>query len=166
MDSHLQRLQDEVTAAVNLMSANDLVGPSNGKWSAAEVFEHLYLTYTATVKGLNRCLEQGKPLAGSPTFNDRMKAAIVTRLNYMPKGAKGAARLMPRGQPAEEIAKNIGVQISVMDDAFTQCEMRFGKRARILDHPILGPLTAHEWRKFHLVHGRHHLKQVKRLRGE
>jgi hypothetical protein len=33
-----------------------------------------------------------------------------------------------------------------------------------LDHPILGPLTGGQWRKFHLVHGLHHVKQIRRLR--
>jgi hypothetical protein len=34
----------------------------------------------------------------------------------------------------------------------------------LLDHPILGPLNATQWRKLHLVHGRHHLKQLLHLR--
>ncbi|MGZ7099671.1 MAG: DUF1569 domain-containing protein [Candidatus Angelobacter sp.] len=33
-----------------------------------------------------------------------------------------------------------------------------------MDHPVLGPLTAAEWRKFHLVHGLHHVKQIRSLR--
>jgi hypothetical protein len=30
-----------------------------------------------------------------------------------------------------------------------------------MDHPFLGPLTASQWRKFHLVHGRHHARQIR-----
>jgi hypothetical protein len=29
-----------------------------------------------------------------------------------------------------------------------------------LDHPFIGPLTADQWRKFHWVHGRHHIRQM------
>jgi hypothetical protein len=47
-----------------------------------------------------------------------------------------------------------------MDAIIAQCEARFGRRVQVLDHPILGPLTAPQWRKLHLVHGRHHQKQV------
>jgi hypothetical protein len=36
----------------------------------------------------------------------------------------------------------------------------------LLDHPILGPLTAAQWMKFHRVHGMHHVKQMQRLRRE
>jgi hypothetical protein len=52
-----------------------------------------------------------------------------------------------------------------MDAIVAQCEARFGC-GKVLDHPILGPLTAAQWRKFHLIHGRHHVKQIDRLREQ
>jgi hypothetical protein len=30
---------------------------------------------------------------------------------------------------------------------------------------VLGPLTIPQWRRFHLVHTQHHMKQVARLRA-
>jgi len=51
-----------------------------------------------------------------------------------------------------------------MDAIIAQCEARFGGRVHVLDHPILGPLSAAQWRKLHVVHGQHHLKQLVRLR--
>jgi len=29
---------------------------------------------------------------------------------------------------------------------------------------VLGPLTASQWRKFHWIHGRHHVKQISERR--
>jgi hypothetical protein len=52
-----------------------------------------------------------------------------------------------------------------MDELIAKWEARHGKQTRLLDHPVLGPLTARQWRKFHWVHGRHHVKQILRLRG-
>ena len=46
-----------------------------------------------------------------------------------------------------------------------QCEERYGARVKVLDHPVLGPLTAKQWRKFHLIHGRHHVRQISRLKA-
>jgi hypothetical protein len=51
-----------------------------------------------------------------------------------------------------------------MDRCIALCEEKLGSRRKLLDHPILGPLTGAEWRKFHLVHGLHHVKQIRRLR--
>ena len=64
----------------------------------------------------------------------------------------------------EKVRSEIGEKIGAMDSIIAECEKRFGRRVRLLDHPILGPLTATEWRKFHLVHGMHHRKQILRLR--
>ena len=43
--------------------------------------------------------------------------------------------------PAEKVLADIGPQITAMDTLITQCEQRYGSRIKILDHPILGPLT-------------------------
>lgn len=164
MDAYLERLQEGIASATRGMSTEDLQRHPAGKWSTAEVLEHLYLTYTGTVKAFERCLQEGKPLARMPRLQDRMKTLIVTGLMHMPEGRKAPERAQPRGMPADEVMREIGPRISAMDDLITQCEARFGKRTRVLDHPILGPLTAHQWRKFHWVHGRHHIKQIEKLR--
>ena len=58
----------------------------------------------------------------------------------------------------------IQVNLSRMDAVITECETRFPEGQPIAEHPIIGPLTAWEWRQFHSVHGRHHVKQIWRLR--
>jgi hypothetical protein len=66
--------------------------------------------------------------------------------------------------PGMKVRAEVGAKIVEMDAIIAQCEARFGRSSRLLDHPILGPLTAMQWRKFHFVHGRHHVKQLLRLR--
>ena len=65
---------------------------------------------------------------------------------------------------AEKVVAEIGPRIAAMDEVIAQCEQRYGSRIKILDHPVLGPLTARQWRKFHLAHGRHHVKQIRERR--
>ena len=50
-----------------------------------------------------------------------------------------------------------------MDATITDAERRFGRNVKLLDHPILGPLTAKEWRQFHQVHSKLHLRQMAAL---
>ena len=71
----------------------------------------------------------------------------------------------PRGLPVEKVRAEIGIKITAMDEIISECEARFGKNVMLLDHLILGPLTGAQWRKFHLVHGRHHVKQILQLRA-
>jgi hypothetical protein len=135
-----------------------------GKWCAAELLEHLYLTYTGTILGFERVVRKGKPLASRASMTQRMLTLVVVGLGHMPSGRKAPTMVLPKGLPTEEVRKEIGAKMVEMDAIIAQCEARFGRRVRLLDHPILGPLSAPQWRKLHLVHGQHHLKQILRLR--
>ena len=147
------------------MSAEELSAHAPGKWCASEILEHLYLTYTGTIKGFQRVVEAGKPLAAtSPTWTHRARALVVVKFGHLPSGRKSPEVVRPRGVPAEKVLAEIGRKISEMDDVMTRCEEQFGTRRRLLDHPMLGPLTVAQWRKFHLVHGMHHVKQLRRPR--
>jgi len=44
-------------------SAGDLTVAPAGKWNAAQILEHLFLTYKHTNRGLAKCVEQAAPLA-------------------------------------------------------------------------------------------------------
>jgi hypothetical protein len=157
-------LQEEIAAAVAGLSAEQLIRHPPGKWCAAEVLEHLYLTYTGTVKGFERVAEAGKPLATTQTWTQRGRTLIVVALGYLPSGREAPPVARPRGLPPEKVLVEIGPKIAEMDGNIARCEETFGSRLKLLDHPILGPLTGAQWRKFHLVHGLHHVKQIRRLR--
>jgi len=163
VDPHLEKLHREISAAISILSREQMqVGPE-GKWCAAEILEHLYLTYAGTVKGFGRVLAAGKPLAGKPTWKNRAQAWVVVGIGYMPGGREAPERSRPHGTSRETVLAEIGPKIARMDEVMAQCEARFGRTRKVLDHPILGPLSAPQWRKFHLVHGLHHLQQIRRL---
>jgi hypothetical protein len=149
---------------VNGLSSEQLSWHLPGKWSASEVLEHLYLTYTGTIKGIERVITKGKPLATRASMVHRARTFVVVGLGYMPPGRQTPDVARPRGLPAEQVRNEIGATLAAMDAAIAQCEARFGRHIKLLDHPIVGPLSATQWRTLHVVHGRHHLKQLLRLR--
>ncbi len=164
MDSGLEKLKQALESAVDGLSSEQLSWHPADKWCAAEVLEHLYLTYTGTIKGFEKVMTGGKPLVTRASMTHRVRTLVVVGLGHMPAGRKSPAASQPRGLPAEKVRNEVGEKIAAMDAIIAQCEARFGRRVRLLDHPILGPLTAAQWRKFHLVHGMHHQKQLLRLR--
>ncbi len=164
MDTYLERLRQAIDRATRGMTTEELTRHPPGKWSTAEVLEHLCLTYAGTIKAFDRCLEAGKPLGGVPTLKQRAFIALVVDLGHFPKGRKSPERVRPKGMLAEHVVADIGPRIAAMDQLITQCEIRYGARTKVLDHPVLGPLTARQWRKFHWVHGRHHVKQIHKQR--
>lgn len=161
MDSYLERLQRELESTTAGATAAGLEQAPAGKWNAAQILEHLFLTYKNTNKGISKCLENGAPLATAATFRHRIGTLLVVRFGYLPSGRKAPERATPRGMGAGEVRQAIFPEIQRMESGFRDCETRFGPGTKIMDHPILGPLTPAEWRKFHWVHGRHHARQIR-----
>ena len=164
VNPHLETLQREVISSIAGLSAEELRQHAPGKWCIAEILEHLYLTYTGTLRGFERVVAAQKSQATKPTWKQRTRVIVVVGFGYLPSGRKSPPVARPRGTPSDSVLADIGTKINEMDDMISRCEIELGRRTRVLDHPVLGPLTANQWRKFHLVHGRHHVKQIKRLR--
>jgi hypothetical protein len=164
MDCRVDELKQSLESAVEGMSGEQLNWHLPGKWSAGEVLEHLYLTYTGTIRGFERVIASGKPLATRASMAQRVLTFVVVGLGHMPTGGKAPAISQPKGLSLEQVRNDIGAKLVAMDEIIARCEARFGRHVKLLDHPILGPLSATEWRKLHLVHGRHHRKQLLRLR--
>jgi hypothetical protein len=164
MDPRLDKLKGSLESAVDGMSGDQWTWHPPGKWCAAELLEHLYLTYTGTIKGFERVMAAGKPLASRRSMENRLRTFVVVGLGHMPDGVKAPAVTVPKGLPTAQVREEFGAKIAEMDAIIAQCEARFGGRVHVLDHPILGPLTAPQWRKLHVVHGRHHHKQLLQLR--
>ncbi len=166
MDPRLRTLQLEIAQSISDLDKERLTFHESDRWCIGEILEHLYWTYTGTIKGCTRLLESGKPQVSRATWKNVAQSIIVVGLGYMPSGRKSPAVAQPRGLPAEKMAKEIQAKITEMDGVLTECAARFGVRVKVLDHPVLGPFSIEQWRKFHLVHGRHHVKQIRQRRAE
>jgi DinB superfamily len=163
VDPKLSRLRTTLANAIGGMSAADCARHPAGKWSSAEILDHLNLTYLGTIRNFERCLASGKPGASSERSRKRWPGRLILWLGFFPPGRKSPERVLPRGTPLEQLKKEIFENIARMDKIIADCDARFGPGRPVAEHPILGPLTAREWRKFHWVHGRHHARQIIRL---
>lgn len=163
MHQKLAKLQDAICKAIAGMTPEHLACHPDGKWSSADILDHLNLTYLGTIKNFERCLAAGHPTADADRDRKRWQRRVIVWLGFFPRGRKSPERVMPRGTPAERLTREIFQSIARMDDVIAECESRFGP-GPLAQHPILGPLTADEWRKFHLVHGKHHARQIARLK--
>ena len=164
MERKLQRLHDTLNQAIQGMSSEDLSRSTEGKWCPAEILEHLNLTYIGTIKNLERRLSTGKPATDGDRHSKRLQRFFVTRLGYFPRGRKSPERVVPQGRPRAQVVTEIFGNLETMDRVISECESRFGRHLPIAEHPVLGTLTATEWRGFHLTHGRHHARQIVRQR--
>jgi hypothetical protein len=163
--SQLSNLRNQLAKAIDGMSAEDLARHPEGKWSSAEILDHLNQTFRGTVKNCERCLAAGKSGASVDRNTKRWQRRVVIWLGYLPSGRKSPKPALPRGTPIAQLTTEIFENITHMENVIAACDTQFGQGKAIAEHPILGPLTAREWRKFHWVHGRHHARQIIRLKN-
>jgi hypothetical protein len=97
------------------MSSDQWTWHLPGKWCAAELLEHLYLTYAGTIKGFERVMAAGKPLASRPSMENRLRAFVVVGLGHMPGGVKAPAVTVPKGLPTAKVREEFGAKIAEMD---------------------------------------------------
>ena len=134
------------------------------QWSVCEVVEHLQRAYLGTAKGFERCLEKGQPIATALTFTQRLQGFAVVNLRYFPAGRAAPKHIIPTGELDLHAAVDaVRRDLARLDAAAVRTRAQFGD-ARVVDHPILGAFSVNQWLKFHLVHTRHHEKQIRARR--
>jgi len=160
LSPHLEKVRAEAEQLAHGLSSADWHYMPAGKWSASQTFEHLLLTFTATTKGLLRNMKAGEPFCREATLRDAAGRFYVLRLGRVPVGLKAAKNITPKEGLLGNGLEAFYDALVAMDATLTDAERRFGRRTKILDHPILGPLTAEQWRRFHRVHAQHHFGQI------
>lgn len=166
MHSHLQKTREAIDQATDGLTPEELSWHPDGKWCSAEILEHLALAFGGTAKFLGKVAADGKSVASKVTFRQWIGIALVTRGEFIPGGRKAPDGVTPKGSvPPHQVLPTIRKNLADMDEAISACEGKLGAKTRIADHPVLGPLTVTQWRKFHMVHTRHHMKQIFALRA-
>ena len=163
--SKLSDLRDQLAKAIDGMTAEDLARHPEGKWSSAEILDHLNQTYRGTVKNCEHCLATGRSGENVGRNTKRWQRRVVIWLGYIPSGRTSPAHALPRGTPIAQLIIEIFENITRMENLIAACDAQYGRGKSIAEHPILGPLTASEWRKFHWIHGMHHARQIIRLKN-
>ncbi|HZD33162.1 MAG TPA: DUF1569 domain-containing protein [Candidatus Angelobacter sp.] len=165
MSPELEWVRRSTELVVCDAAADALSRAPQGQWSSLQVLEHLVLSYTATTRGLLRAMEVGRPERATRTLGHRLRGVYVLGVGRFPSGIDAPKQVVPRGGLGDDPLRRFSDALVAMDASLTDAERRFGRRSRVLVHPMLGPLTAQQWRRFHQVHGRHHLKQIKERLG-
>ena len=170
MDPILQQLHNKIAHALEGLDCaqTQLVPPSSpDKWSIQQVVQHLCLTYAFTETAFEARLAKGTPTRARPTLQQHIGQYFLTTLGIFPRGRQAPRRVAPpqiiTPVSGSELTHYSGEHLTRLDKLFNEAEALFGS-GRCISHMILGPLSIHQWRRFHLIHGRHHLKQIRAIR--
>src|SRR4051794_5216581 len=167
MDTWLTKARQEIDEATAGMTAEDWRRAPEGKWTAAHILEHLSLTFSGTAKLLGKRLASETPDAvRSRTLKEYVLQVALFLRQEIPEGRTAPEGVRPVGIDGEEALRRIREYLGTMATRIDEAEKRWGSSATIAVHPILGPLTAERWRKFHFIHTRHHMRQVRERRKQ
>jgi len=160
LSPELEHIRCEVERLTLGWSESDWQRALPGKWTSAQVLEHLRLTFIGTSKGILNVMQTGRPLGSKPTLPDRLRTFWVAKLGLMPSGRTAPKLAVPKDGFEDDSLRRFYDALVAVDATLADAERRFGRSVKLLDHPVLGPLSAKEWRQFHRTHAKHHLRQL------
>jgi hypothetical protein len=136
------------------------------KWSVQQVIEHLVLSYRLTSEGLETQLNKGRPSRNRKRTRLQWSLQLmILSFGALPQGVPSLDETMPtegsfaamNGRQLEDLLRQ---EIGAMDAVLDRCRRKFGMEP-VSHHPWLGSLRVDQWRRFHVVHGLHHVAQLR-----
>jgi Protein of unknown function (DUF1569) len=149
----------EFIAAARVMSPQQWITPREpGKWTPAQIAEHLAITYE-----YGRTLAEGKATGGIPFFlkpiarrmilDSTLKAGRFTRKGRTPKMFEPSAT-----PPAASVV------LSRLENALAGFERAvqsgLPESRQTLDHPFFGKIATTDYMRLQAIHARHHHAQL------
>ncbi len=165
MQPYLEQLSNTLHDAIDGMGDEQLLRAPEGKWCAAEILEHLRLTYTGTAKMLEK--NGGVAVIEPAQIDERMRTGrkLILEEGRFFQGLQAPTFAVPKTAADAGVRTRVFEDLKRLDDALAEAEHRRGKDANLGNHFALGPLTGDQWRHFHYEHGRHHATQIQALRA-
>ncbi|WP_260738742.1 DUF1569 domain-containing protein [Tunturiibacter lichenicola] len=172
MNPTLQQLQREIAYSLDGLDAaqTQLHPPSRpDKWNIQQIMEHLLLSYSGTEMALNARLTKRAPTKAKPNIPQYLGQYTLIHLGYFPRGRKApplVSPIAPTTHPicGDDLTQAAADHLAQLDLLCAEAENLFGPTCRCASHMVLGPLRVEQWRKFQLIHGEHHLKQILAIR--
>jgi hypothetical protein len=169
MHAVLERVVSQISSEVLGLDAETTQLHPNGlayKWSAQQVVEHLVLGYRLTSSALENRLSKGRLSRNHKrTYLQWSLQLMILSFGKLPRGVPALDETVPvagsfAAMDGQQLGELMRQEIDAMDTMLDRCRHKFGME-RVAVHPFLGPLRVDQWRRFHAVHGLHHLDQLR-----
>jgi len=139
-------------------------GPA-GKWTPAQIVEHLALGLTLSAETLLARRNHAPMSRRRRTPAEQVARFFIFGLRWFPPGRKAPERTTPTkgiGRANAEAHFLAGIEAWDQVDRALLPERRADLFAK---HPRMGDLTVEEWMRFHVIHARHHARQIRERVG-
>lgn len=136
-----------------------------GKWSPAEIVDHLATAIDNSAKGFASRADKPAMTRRPHTMFQRVANVALIGFGWFPSGRKAPESTLPATKPDRAATE---AKLRAGCAAFLELEQTLAHRSAdlFLKHPVLGDLTLPEFMQFHVRHAEHHRKQIiERLRA-
>jgi Protein of unknown function (DUF1569) len=161
----VSQMSDEVRS-LNAETAQLHPGGKTHVWSVQQVVEHLVLGYRMTTSALQGRLDKGRlSRSRSRTYLQWLLQVMLLSFGRLPRGAPALDEVTPvegifPAMSGVQLTELLRQELEAMDVTLDACWRKFGME-RVAAHPWLGSLRVDQWRRFHAIHGLHHVQQVR-----
>jgi hypothetical protein len=136
-----------------------------GKWTPAQIVEHLALGLTLSAEAF-LARRNHAPMARRPrTPAEKIARFFIFGLRWFPPGRKAPERTTPAPQIDRASAEEHFLAGVEAWDQIDRALLPERRADLFVKHPRMGDLTVEEWMQFHLIHARHHARQIRQRVG-
>lgn len=137
-----------------------------GKWTPAQIVEHLALGLTLSAATF-LARRNHAPMARRPrTPAEQIARFFMFGLRWFPPGRKAPERTTPAPQIDRATAEGHFLAGIEAWDQIDRALLPERRADLFVKHPRMGDLTVEEWMQFHLIHARHHARQIRQRVGQ
>ncbi len=161
VDHQLARLEPIVFNPIHNVNHSDWRWAPEGKWSLAQVVEHLAITMDVVAEGFEE-LQDNETMERRSTPAQSVMRHTMLGAGEFPKGMRAPDITIPNDDPDPELAAaNFRMALErtrTLVETWPE-EKQIGV---YLHHPVLGDLNLPEWVRFHYVHCSLHARQIEK----
>lgn len=163
--SQLAELTAIVLGPLERRSDDDWQRAPAGKWTPAQIVEHLAIGIDGSADKFTERRDR-PPMTRRPrSLIERIANVSILGLGWYPQGFKAPEGTVPAAVVTRAAAEAHFRRGVAKWDTLERDLMPRRPRDLFLRHPRLGDLTMPEWIRFHLVHARHHARQIRERVG-
>jgi hypothetical protein len=132
-----------------------------GKWTPAQIVEHLAISMNSSAEKFEHRRAYAPMTPRRRGLVERLAKVAILGVQWYPRGFKAPEPTTPAPGVTRGAAETHFREGLRRWDALERELLPARRRDLLVKHPRLGDLTLEEWMRFHVVHARHHAKQIR-----
>jgi hypothetical protein len=170
----LERVVGQIASEIQALDADTAQlhpGGRTYKWTTQQIIEHLVLSYRLANAALETRLNKGRPARKQKrTYLQWSLQLMVLSFGNLPQGVPALEETTPvpgafEAMNGRQLGDFLRQEAEAMDTLLDSSRRKFGMEG-VAAHPWLGALRVDQWRRFHVVHGLHHLDQLRSVKEQ